>query len=491
MVFGSYDVFQYKNKKQWYENSLQLIITYNKAQKEDTLSLEVGSTALNNRVKTVYYAAMNEDSTFRFDVPINYDFGYLNVKKLRKTYRNDNKFLLYNAFWEKGDSISFKVNETNHTPIPIVYKTFKGKGAKKYKVKEMLDSTLSEVRKKYKLSLSIKERNPLRIIYSRKVETDMLDFLSLYNDSITPLAYDVFKTKILMMPYESAMSFILSKRPERSSQSKQASQMASLFFPTTKLVKNERALANSIEYIQFYRNCFSRYNQMINARLSNDLFARSATDPESLLSIIIDNSKGDIRQALIINFLYDIGASEDYKDIYLKAKKYLVSEPYLSEYSNLLSQIKSNLHSYVFKDTNKKNVALSNFQGKVVLLDNWFSGCGGCVAYYKSVVEKVETHFKGDESFMVVSISKDTDYKKWRQAIKSGRYCHPEGVNLYTGGDGVNHRLFKDFNIIASPTPILMDSKGNMVSSFTNPELFNPEVLIHKIEKLLKVTKAN
>ncbi len=91
------------------------------------------------------------------------------------------------------------------------------------------------------------------------------------------------------------------------------------------------------------------------------------------------------------------------------------------------------------KDTNGDKVSLSDFRGKVTLLDFWASWCGPCRTEMPNV-KKVYDRFH-DQGFEILGISLDQDINRmkefiqkngmsWRQ-VCDGKWWNAEGARLY------------------------------------------------------------
>ncbi|WP_164111890.1 MULTISPECIES: TlpA family protein disulfide reductase [Sphingobacterium] len=110
--------------------------------------------------------------------------------------------------------------------------------------------------------------------------------------------------------------------------------------------------------------------------------------------------------------------------------------------------------NFIYPDITGKMVSLSDFVGKVVVVDVWATWCGPCIGEIPSL-QKLEHEFEGkDVVFMSVSV--DNMKHKWEEYLKKNKLT---GVQLL--GD---QAIRDNYKITGIPRFMLFDKKGNIVS---------------------------
>lgn len=105
-----------------------------------------------------------------------------------------------------------------------------------------------------------------------------------------------------------------------------------------------------------------------------------------------------------------------------------------------------------------KLISLSDFEGKLVLLDFWASWCGPCKAEYPALKEAYK-RFK-DKGFEIISISEDQTKERWEKAIEINGL---DWVNLWEEiGNKADPYLIYGINGI--PDNFLIDRNGIIIA---------------------------
>ena len=102
---------------------------------------------------------------------------------------------------------------------------------------------------------------------------------------------------------------------------------------------------------------------------------------------------------------------------------------------------------------NGSTVKLSDYKGKVVILDFWYIGCKPCVKSYK-IIQEIKQEF-GDDKFVVIGMNKFNRKRKVRRYINKGKYN--DIVTFCSRG------VSSDYKVKYYPSIYVVDQKGKIV----------------------------
>ncbi|MBL7700027.1 MAG: AhpC/TSA family protein [Chitinophagaceae bacterium] len=126
-------------------------------------------------------------------------------------------------------------------------------------------------------------------------------------------------------------------------------------------------------------------------------------------------------------------------------------------------------------DPEGKQVSLSSFRGKYVLVDFWASWCRPCREENPNVV-KAFNKYK-DKNFTVLGVSLDQSRAPWLKAIRTDNLDWTQVSDL----KGWNNEAAGKYNIQSIPQNFLIDPQGKIIAkNLRGPELHT------RLEELLK-----
>lgn len=135
---------------------------------------------------------------------------------------------------------------------------------------------------------------------------------------------------------------------------------------------------------------------------------------------------------------------------------------------------------FISKNLNGDDVQLSQFRGKVVLIDFWAVFCKPCVIVLPKIQEIHEKY--NDEELVVLMINVSEDKNKIQKFIEENGYTFQ--VLLGSG----NMNVQKNYGVIGIPHTYIIDKQGKVAYSRIGYGPGSEKLLISEIGKLLKET---
>ena len=131
--------------------------------------------------------------------------------------------------------------------------------------------------------------------------------------------------------------------------------------------------------------------------------------------------------------------------------------------------------------TDGRTVTLSDFRGRVVMLQFTASWCGVCRKEMPFIEKDIWQKHKSDPDFMLMCIDRDEPLNKVIAFCKSTGVTYPLGLD--PGADIFAKYALRQAGITRN---VLIDKEGRivMLTSLYNPEEFS--ALVKKIDELLK-----
>lgn len=149
----------------------------------------------------------------------------------------------------------------------------------------------------------------------------------------------------------------------------------------------------------------------------------------------------------------------------------------MSFYKNTLPG--TDLSAFAFRDINGKQVKISDFEGKLIFIDIWTTGCMPCMAE-APYLAKLENEMKGKD-IVFLSISCDSGPVSWQKTIK--QYNLTAEHHLLMNG-GYNDPFFEKVLKSGVPRFLILDKEGKMLDFNTCKRPSNPLLKIYLTELL-------
>jgi len=128
----------------------------------------------------------------------------------------------------------------------------------------------------------------------------------------------------------------------------------------------------------------------------------------------------------------------------------------------------------VMHDPNGREISISSFKGKYLLIDFWASWCGPCRMENPNVV-KAYNEFKG-KNFTILGVSLDKDKDSWKKAIAQDHlsWTHMSDLKYW------NSQAVETFGFQGIPFNVLVDPTGKVIA-----ESLRGEELDAKLRQIL------
>ncbi|MBX9734197.1 MAG: TlpA family protein disulfide reductase [Chitinophagaceae bacterium] len=226
---------------------------------------------------------------------------------------------------------------------------------------------------------------------------------------------------------------------------------------------------------------------MLDARLST---GREGTIPASEYLKSLEQwptfCKQEITTALVA-YVYSQGVNIDGENDFAESASKLIDKPQLR---SIVKEFAENykpgytILPFTMTNANGGETSIRDLQDKVIVIDFWFTGCTACVMMSK-VLREVKKSIGENKELVFMSISVDEEKEQWLKSVAMDIYTENDNINLYTNGEGIEHRLIKAYNIMGYPHLIIVGKNNKLISGKppiprNRSELINLENFIRK-----------
>lgn len=364
---------------------------------------------------------------------------------------------------EPGDSIDIRYN--NKAQL-----NFSGKGSPKYECRYRLDSVTENVNN-YFLSDhakydDFKKKNYLNFEKTTLSQIDslliaQLSLLGSYRNVLSEQVYQLLEADLLGKSVQSKYAcYTLMERDTRSNGIADNDQrnIVAMYKTFTQSVNRQK--------INVPDTLLALSKDYIKSRIQLTMAAERQYSILTIDTMIRQNYSGLLKDKLLAVYLIEnfdfIPSADSVLALTIQQIQTLYCKEPLVSIQNRLSN-GSPAYNFVMEDSNGKYKRLSDYLGKTVFLDFWYTGCAGCVQLYKNVLTEIENVYRNDSTIVFISVSIDTDKDTWLASIRSENYTSDKGINLSTGKIGMGHPIINRYGVSFFPTTFLIDKNGKVV----------------------------
>lgn len=293
----------------------------------------------------------------------------------------------------------------------------------------------------------------------------LIEILNQNKDLISPALYDLFRSDYLYLYYGSWQLHARELYEKAKTQ-----QQKSVIRNSYNILMATAPVAYEYDSVSLAEN----YAQLMVASVQTQLFFDCGGQEYHFSELYdkIKQSYADVgREHALYSFLNDFKSflnvtdfdPKEY-DLCLRDALLTVKTPPLQKALKqmLVFESGSAVYNFSLPDTAGRVVRLSDFRGRVVLLDVWGTGCSGCVLFANTLKNKIAPAIQGKDSLSIVSINIDSDKTRWIKSLNSGKYAQVAYTNLSTGG--MDNPFLRYYRMNAIPFVLIVGRDGKLFS---------------------------
>lgn len=221
--------------------------------------------------------------------------------------------------------------------------------------------------------------------------------------------------------------------------------------------KERAALYNRFQTYQYSGNQAGAQQIFDSAKLAEKNYA------QRIIEFIKKNPESNVSGFMIFSSMFEWPSIPTYDSMYNALSEKVKMGKFGKLALEKINSIKGTTIGYPALDFSQaspegKNISLSSFKGKYVLVDFWASWCGPCRRENPTVVAAYQKY--KDKGFDVFGVSLDDNKDKWLAAIKKDNLTWTHVSDL----KGWQNAAAKAYGVSSIPFNLLLDKDGKILA---------------------------
>ncbi|WDF77073.1 TlpA disulfide reductase family protein [Mucilaginibacter sp. KACC 22773] len=466
------------------------------------LSIKINQTSTNFDQGVIVKVPVNSDGTFKCNIPSLEKYLYLSFWILNK---NDKIHQLKNLLpihfptrslsklqevylFQKGDSVDLDIRQGG-------YLTFKGKGSAKLNCQFQIHSIdpIPQIVALRASQLPGRKQMYLEDAAYGLTEKMRLQILNSYKPEMTDTVYRVLYTDILSLSEYQILDglYILSYTPpiESNAVVVQKYMQYNIRKPQYTAIDTNYQIASAyyadMIFVKEFNMCrlYSKKGEFMRGDSFKEVYNR-----------IKFGYKGPLRDKLLFICFQKLNKfySTEARSFLADALKIMGN----NKYKTLLRDWGNHLfiaYPFELQDAVGNIHKLSDYKGKVIVMDFWSTGCVPCMQL-SAAMHSVMEEYKNRNDVIFITVSVDKNKLRWMKSLISGHYTSQNSVNLYTNGNGNNDPAFLYYNFFGVPQQLIIGKNGEIISSSpprSDLDNISQTPLLYKIDSKTSILEPN